>query len=182
MTTDSEDSTRGEDVVADAQEGDEISVADRERGSIHTEDSVGTYEVQERVNAHTLKVRRVDGGGHARMKAHATGEGVRVQANGNGDPGVVWHEVALNVPEYVPKGHTRPVACHDCGPDVALDTVGTQRLTGWMGTNHDEGWERLLECPECGHTGRMKAYDDGRTTRERMAAPPQHPDALGAEN
>jgi hypothetical protein len=183
MTADDEGQrTQGEAVVAEAQQGDEIAVADRERGRRRSEDSTGTYEVVERVNAHTLKVRRVDGSGYARMKAHAIDEGVRVLTNGNGDPGVVWHEVALNVPEYVPTGHTRPVACHDCGPGVTLDTVETRRLAGWMGTNHDEGWERVLRCPECDQQGRLKAYDDGRTTRERMAAPRRHPDALGVQD
>lgn len=106
-----EDST-GEAAVAEAQEGDTIEVADRERNGRRYEDCEGEYEVQGRVNAHTLKVKRLgEGGGHARMEAHATGDGVRVLTGDGSDPGVVWHEVGVQGQET---GEAEGHICIEC--------------------------------------------------------------------
>lgn len=79
----------------------------------------------------------------------------------------------VDAPEYVPESYLRPLPCHECGPDVVLETEDLKDLAGWMGTNHDEGWERTLRCPECDKRGQANAYDDGRSNRLGAAAIPE---------
>jgi len=85
--------TLGEWVVQNAAEGDTVCVAGRHRGGRHHPDLDAEYEVRERVNQYTLKVKRV-GGGYARMEGTVTGPGVRV-FTGGGDPGTTWDEAHI---------------------------------------------------------------------------------------
>lgn len=85
----------GQTAVREAEVGDVVEVADRERGRRRHQQATGEYEVRERLASGLLKVYRLDGGGWARMQEDAVGDGVRVLTGDGSDPGVVWHEATV---------------------------------------------------------------------------------------
>jgi Zn ribbon nucleic-acid-binding protein len=39
---------------------------------------------------------------------------------------------------------------------VEVEVTDTKRLATWMGVNWEDGFVEIVECPNCGHSGKLK--------------------------